>query len=238
MTFGQLVVNGCSYMDAYAQGQGHWDLAHRLDIPIASSIAISGSANNRIIRTTLKHSYQTLKPTLYVLGLTFVSRDELPICNPVSEFEGSWTNPQNQLHQHRWHTHWRQKDTDQYVELKLKWEIYSVEDRIEDLQYRLLAMAAALRARGHGIVVYNQADQMADMNDLRFGLLKTPWVIDQLKWQAIQWQHQQGVSAMTYPVNNIYHVPDDMQHREPGYHSVVNEFLASHIKQNKLHNDT
>jgi hypothetical protein len=61
-----VVVNGCSYHESYARGQGHLDLAQRLgfidehNIPQASSLAIGGSANSRILRTTLKHSYQAL----------------------------------------------------------------------------------------------------------------------------------------------------------------------------------
>jgi len=231
MKFAQLVANGCSYMHAYAQGMGHQDLAKRLNIPQSASIAVSGSANNRIIRTTLKHSYQTHTPALYVLGLTFVSRDELPICHSADEFEGPWTNPQNQLHQSRWQHNWQQKDTDQYVELKLKWEVYSTADRIEDLQYRLTAMVADLHSRGHGAVVYNQADQMTDMNHARFDLLKATWAIDQLKWRAILWQHEQGVPAMIYGSNQIHQVPGNMQHRAVGHHDMVNEFLTNYIKQ-------
>ena len=83
----QLIVNGCSYTHSYALGQGHRDFAHRLGIDKAKSIAVSGSANSRILRTTLKHSY-TAPPTLYVLGMTFLSRLEIPICEPENEFEG------------------------------------------------------------------------------------------------------------------------------------------------------
>ena len=83
----QLVVNGCSYTHTYASGNGHEDLAQRLGMANAHSIAVSGSANSRILRTTLKHSY-TAPPTLYVLGMTFLSRLEIPICEPENEFEG------------------------------------------------------------------------------------------------------------------------------------------------------
>ncbi len=58
-------------MHSYALGNGHQDLAQRLGIAQAASIAVSGSANSRILRTTLKHSY-TAPPTLYVLGMTFL----------------------------------------------------------------------------------------------------------------------------------------------------------------------
>ena len=52
-----LVVNGCSYMASYAVGQGHVDLAQKLGLEHPASLAIGGSANSRILRTTLKHSY-------------------------------------------------------------------------------------------------------------------------------------------------------------------------------------
>jgi len=61
-------------MHAYNRGGGHIDLATRLNMSDAVNLAQSGCANDRIIRTTLKDSYLTDKPTLYVLGITFVSR--------------------------------------------------------------------------------------------------------------------------------------------------------------------
>ena len=79
MKYSQLVVNGCSYMELYANGGGHRDLAKSLGIEEYSSLAINGSANSRILRTTLKHSYLTNKQTFYVLGMTFISRAEIPI---------------------------------------------------------------------------------------------------------------------------------------------------------------
>ena len=51
----QVVVNGCSYMETYALGNGHIDLAQRIKInkklgtPIAASLAIGGSTNSRIL---------------------------------------------------------------------------------------------------------------------------------------------------------------------------------------------
>ena len=116
-----LVINGCSYAESYALGNGHVDLAKQLDLNTQStSLAIGGSSNSRILRTTLKHSYQTAEPTLYVLGLTFVSRAEIPICTPDNDFEGRWINPQNQEFKHRWQLDWSQNDSDRFVEIKLK----------------------------------------------------------------------------------------------------------------------
>ena len=90
MKYRQLVVNGCSYMECYVRGQGHKDLANRLVVPEFHSLAKSGTSNTRIIRTTLKHSYQVTVPSLYVISLTFLEREELPIGKEYSEFEGRW----------------------------------------------------------------------------------------------------------------------------------------------------
>jgi hypothetical protein len=83
----QLVVNGCSYSELYSTGGGHLDLAARLGIGSAATLALGGSANSRIIRTTLKHSYQTSVPTFYVIGATFLSRNEIPILTDSTTFE-------------------------------------------------------------------------------------------------------------------------------------------------------
>jgi hypothetical protein len=57
--FKRLVVNGDSYMALYARGNGHVDLAQRLGIETAHSLAIGGSPDTRLIRTCLKDSYLT-----------------------------------------------------------------------------------------------------------------------------------------------------------------------------------
>lgn len=231
-----LVVNGCSYMEVYAMGDGHDDLASRLSMDNGQSLAIGGSANSRIIRTTLKHSYQTQNPTLYVLGMTFLSRNEIPILQPGDEFEGLWTNPQNQDFAHRWQPHWTQHDTDQYVELKLKSEWTSVSDRLEDLMYRLVAMASDLQRRQHRVLVFQQADNLYQdcLDHARFDLFRQcAWIVDGYAWAAVPWQHQQGV-AVSGTVNSHQPVPDLIKHRRPGEHKILNQFLVDYIHRNHI----
>lgn len=237
MNYQQLVVNGCSYMEAYASGQGHQDLAERLGIPQSMSLAVGGSANSRIIRTTLKHSYITTQPTLYVLGLTFVSRIELPILLPSTEFEGRWTNFQNQSWSSRWDPPWGQAETDAMIELKLKWELNSILDRTEDLMYHIIAMIHSLKSRGHGVLVYQQADNIYHqyLEHPRLQLFRSePEILQGYSWCAIQWQHQQGVPAMEYGPEQQQKVPPEMAHRRPGHHQKVNMFLTEYINNNNL----
>jgi hypothetical protein len=239
MKYQELVVNGCSYMEAYAQrpGYGHVDLANRLGIPSSSSLAIGGSANTRIIRTTLKHSYQTTRPTFYVLGMTFLSRLEIPILENQTEFEGRWTNPQNQQFAKDWQHGWSQAETDQFVNIKLKSEVCSILDRIEDLMYKIVSMINDLKSRGHGILVYQQADDVYNyhINDPRLDLFKKiNNIIDGYAWKAIEWQHEQGVEAMHYGSNPLYTVPEKWMHRKNGHHQVLNNFLVDYIKKEQL----
>lgn len=223
-------------MYTYASGQGHHDLAERLDIPVASSLAVSGSANSRILRTTLKHSYTTNRPTFYVLGMTFLSRDELPLLKATNNFEGAWTNPQNQDHKRLWQPPWTAQDTDTYVELKLKWEWNTQIDRAEDLQYRMLSLISDLRSRGHGVLIYNQADDTLDkwQNDARLRLLgETGSIIQAYRWRAIQYQHEQDVPFMDYG-DSSNNIPDNMKHRVAGYHDTLNVYLVDYILAKNL----
>jgi hypothetical protein len=234
----QLVVNGCSYMEMYASGQGHKDLAQQLNIPVATSLAIGGSANSRIIRSTLKHSYQTTVPTFYLLGMTFLSRLEWPILyqDPTREFEGVWTNPQNQQFRSQWMPHWSEHDTEQWIELKLKSEMYSIVDRLEDLMYRMLSLQASLESRGHRVLMYQQADNIYQeyLNEPRLALFKNnPGIKDGFEWRSIAWQHMHEVAKVTYPEGNQY-VPPDMTHPMPGHHLMINTHLTHYIKQSKI----
>ena len=236
MAFANLVVNGCSYMEAYAQGSGHRDLAQALGIPHAQSLAIGGSANSRILRTTIKHSYCSEQPNFYVLGMTFLSRLEIPILENQTEFEGRWTNPQNQQFCKHWQYEWTQQDTDLFVKIKLKSEIYSVLDRIEDLMYRILSTVSDLRSRGHQVLIYQQADDLyLDLLDHpRLQLFKTAInIIDGYAWRAVPWQLRNGVPAMNYGTV-IAPVPTAIQHPAPGYHQTLNEFLVQYIRDRNM----
>lgn len=228
MAYHSLVVNGCSYMEAYASGNGYKDLAQQLGIENSQSLAISGSANSRILRTTLKHSYQQTQPTFYVLGMTFLSRLEIPILENQPEFEGRWTNPQNQKYKNYWQYGWTDVQTTQFVDLKLKSEIYSVLDRIEDLMYRIVSVIHDLKHRGHGVLIYQQADNLYQdyLSDTRLDLFKThKEIIDGYAWRAISWQHQQGIPSMYDNPS----VPPDQRHPATGHHQKLNEFLVSYI---------
>jgi hypothetical protein len=229
-----LVVNGCSYMEAYASGNGQVDLADRLGIDTSESLAIGGSANTRIIRTTLKHSYQTTQPTLYVLGMTFLSRLEIPILENQTEFEGRWTNPQNQQFVNDWQYGWTQSETDQFVDIKLKSELYSIFDRTEDLMYKILSMISDLKSRGHCVIVYQQADNLYQeyLEDPRLQLFKTTLeIVNGYRWRAIAWQLENGVPPIHYGTLPTHYVPNDMRHATPGHHQTLNNFLVDYITQ-------
>jgi hypothetical protein len=225
-------------MEVYAIGQGQQDLARRLGIEHSTSLAIGGSANSRIIRTTLKHSYQTSCPTLYVLGMTFLSRNEIPILTVDDEFEGMWTNPQNQQFVDRWQNHWTQRDTERYVELKLKAECTSVPDRLEDLMYRIISMASDLQQRGHRVLVYQQADDVYQpyLGQTRFNLFRQmPWIVDGYQWCAVPWQHHHGV-GISGSAEVFTEVPEQIKHRMPGEHQLLNQYLADYIHNNNILN--
>lgn len=224
-------------MDSYGMGQGHFDLTDQLGIESAHSIAISGSANSRILRTTLKHSYTATVPTFYVLGMTFVSRLELPICEEENSFEGRWINPQNQEHKARWQLHWTDRDREQFVETKLKSEIYSIVDRTEDLMYRMLSTIRDLKSRGHQALLYQQADTLyqAYVHDPKLALLNScAEIVHGFRWRATAYQHEQGVPKTKYAADSQYSVPPDMTHPEPGQHHVLNTYLTNYINEHKI----
>lgn len=239
-----LVVNGCSYMYTHVEGNGHVDLANRFGVS-ADSLTISGSANSRILRTTLKHSFETPHRCLYILGLTFISREELPICrwdpqiHPTEQevWEGAWTNPQNQgFGQNRWIENWNAWDTKQWVLFREKYEQRSLVDRLENLMYNLLATAHSLQLRGHQVVMFQQTDEwwhhLLPEESSRLKLLENnPSIIDGFRWCGIREQHKAGVPH----VPGEEHIDPEMRHRLSGEHGWLNDYLERHIRHHELH---
>lgn len=231
----QLVVNGCSYMDVYCMGLGHVDLAHRLGIKMAHKLAVSGCANSRIIRSTLKHSYIADVPTLYIIGLTFMSRWELPINDNSNETEGRWVNPQARDLSIQWQFNWTGKDTETFKDLQFKSAVFAQEDQLEDLMYRLLSMLHDLRGRGHNAVIFNQADSaiLEVIHSSKFQPFQTDAsFVHGLSWLAVPWQQQQGAPVMTYPAGQ--EPPPEYRHIAPGRHHYLNAFLTNYIEEHKI----
>jgi hypothetical protein len=221
-------------MELYAGGGGHVNLAQRLALDNPISLAIGGSANSRILRTTLKHSY-TAPPTLYVLGMTFLSRLEIPICEPKNDFEGRWINPQNQEFKYRWQHDWTQADSEQFVNIKLKSEVFSILDRTEDLMYRMLSVIADLKSRNHRVLMFQQSDNLYTdfLDDTRLALFDQDEIVGKFAWRATAWQQAQGVLPNDYGPGAKY-VPPDMVHPAPGHHQKLNEYLTNYIQERKL----
>lgn len=231
-------------MAAYTAGKGHYDLADALGIKTAIDLSQSGCANNRMIRTTLKDSFITNEKTLYVIGLTFISRGEVPILkllqddNEDTSFEGRWTNPQNQIYKDRWEHYWSEKDSELYVKLMTKENLYGFLDKTENLMYQLVSMIDSLTLRGHKILIYQQADTgyFLHLDNSRLWLFKKyKNFLNGLNWTAIQWQHSQGVPEQpgTY-INKYGTTPIEMRHRKQGHHDLLNNFLTIYIKDNKI----
>jgi hypothetical protein len=167
--------------------------------------------------------------------MTFLSRLEIPICESENDFEGRWVNPQNQEFAYRWQTGWNRKESEQFVETKLKTEVYSILDRTEDLMYRMLSTIDSLKFRGHRVLIFQQADNLYQeyLEDSRLSLFCCPEIVDGYRWQATAWQAAQGVEPKKYPPG-APHVPPDMTHPAVGHHQKLNEYLTNYIQEHKI----
>lgn len=238
-------------MEQYAMGNGHVDLAHSLGIEHAESIAVGGSCNSRIIRTTLKHSYESTSKNFYIIGITFLSRTELPVLSydPKRnlDFEGKWLSIQNSFADSntgiKGYMSKYDRDFDdiisenhikEFIELKLRFEHASVLDRLDDLQFRILSMINDLRARGHGVLVYNQADDIFfnELNSNRLVHLKHKCIIQGLHWRAVPWQKYNGTPMTDDKFERG--VPEEIRHPQVGAHHNLNQFLSDYITEHQL----
>jgi hypothetical protein len=219
-------------MDTYAQGNGHKELAQQLNIPTAISLAKPGSCNSRIIRTCLKDSYAAHEPTLYIVGLSFLSRSEIPVHFNNDSFEGKWIGVQNHVNpKHQYESHWTHNDTQTLLDLTLKLQLASTKDRFENLIYNLLSCVDSICKRGHEIVVYRQVNDV-DQDSLdqvtAIEYCSTKNFVQGLLWHAVPWQFNNGVKWK----ENDELLPIDVRHPKIGDHTVLNNFLFDYISNN------
>jgi len=233
----RLVVNGCSYMENYANGSGHKELAAQLGAVQYHSLAQCGSCNNRIIRTTLRDSFDYTVPTFYVIGVTFLSRYELPINQDRNRPDGKWLSftTQGTFYPSTAITDQcvSKKDLERYRDTWSRINLASVDELAEDLQYRLLSMCDSLNRRGHSCVIFNTADAVLDyvLDQPRFAPLRSQrQIIDGLSWRSIPWQFDQG--AAWTPADEC--LDRNCRHVEPGQHHWLNQYLTNYIQDNKI----
>lgn len=226
-----LVVNGDSYMHTYTLGNGHADLAQRLSMREYTTLSKNGCCNSRILRTTIKHSYETDVPCFYLVGLTFINRKELAVLNHRDDFEGRWvTLREGTKIKQGWCWPWTEKDSQTYITLVTKQSMLSLLDESQDLMYECLVMAGDLQKRGHKILFFQQADvhfhDILGDPSLRF-FDNADIFVDGLRWLAIPWQIAQG--ARTLPGDLDNGVPENMRHIVPGDHIYINTYLQNYI---------
>ena len=224
-------------MQNYARGNGHSDLAEQLDIQSYHSLAMPGSSNNRIIRTTLRDSFVNTSPTLYVIGLTFLSRYELPVNLDRTEIDGKWLSFTTQGSVYPSTAIMdpcvSKKDLESYRDIWLKINLASVDELAEDLQYRLLSMCDSLNHRGHGCVIFNTADAVLDyvLDQPQFVPLKSQHqIIYGLSWRSIPWQFDQGAAWL--PTDRA--LDRNCRHVAPGQHQWLNQYLTNYIDEHKI----
>ena len=235
----RLFVNGCSYMNLYAQGNGHIELASLLGIKESTTIAKPGQCNDRIIRTTIQDMYCTNQKTLYVLGLTFLMRFDLPLNQHCDVIDGHWITLHEDLipkQKNLWFPNIEQNQLLPYLHLHHRW-ILTHENMcrsvVKDLIGRLATLVAAARSLGHRMLIFRTVESPVWIGlqdqDLKIFTAR-PEMIQDLAWCSIPWQIKQGAKSPDSDAN----IPRDFRHILPGEHRFLNDFLFDYIKCNEI----
>ena len=101
---------------------------------------------------------------------------------------------------------------------------------------RIRRAGSDLKSRGHGVLVYQQADDLYQqyLDDPRLSLFKdNPHIVDGYAWKSVPWQLSQGVPPLTYSMSKHY-VPPEFMHPAIGAHETVNKFLVDYINKHSL----
>jgi len=96
----------------------------------------------------------------------------------------------------------------------------------------MLATISDVKSRGHGILVYNQADIFdvdITVDPLFRPMAQCKHIVHGYAWQSVPWQHKNNVPPTIYPATNKHKVPPELVHPRPGYHTLLNEYLVKYI---------
>jgi len=237
----RLVLNGCSYMENYADGNGHKELADKFNISNVKSLARAGSSNERIFRTTLDDCYNNEK-TLYVIGLTFVHRYELPILSQsdpwnIEHHEGDkfqWINNENLIDLGQLDSGITENDVKQFHKLKTKFDVNSQAELVFKSVYYYTSLVDSILNNGHQVVVFNTAETIFESytNDPKLKYLEkyNKYIIKQFNWYSNEYQLNNGASIIKEDID--VDMPTIYKHIAPGEHKKLNEFLYDHISNN------
>ena len=236
MTPARLVVNGCSYMKYYSNGNGHLDLAKLLNINHSVNLAQNGSCNSRIIRTTLRDSFNTTDPTLYIIGTTFLTRYELPLASGRSELDGKWisfSGSSTSMTSNTWDSHFTNRDLKLFADAYDKATTLGLIDLAENLMWQLMSMIESLKSRGHRVIIFNTAEHTIQyyLDDPIFNFYRQCIeIVGGWHWCSISWQFEQGAE---FPIEDeIY--PANCRHVAPGQHKWLNHYLTNYIQEHKI----
>ena len=230
----RLVTNGCSYVNHYANGGGHHDLANQLGIKFVNDISKAGNSNQAIIRTTLTDCLAETQPTLYVVGISFDARIEIPVCYNDNQ-QDQWITVTGLDFNNEPITVDKHTIMD-YIDSRQKIYGTALFDQVYWLFMRFAMLIDSVKQNGHCIVVFNTAESKVQdcfqrHGEDRFGIFKkySAEIIDNLKWLSIPWQITQGAAY----VNSDEHLPPDCRHIAPGEHRYLNNFLFDHINKHR-----
>jgi hypothetical protein len=230
----RLVVAGCSYINYYAEGDGHQDLAQQLSIPQAVSLAKNSVCNQRILRVLAQDLYTAQEPTFYIMGLTFLSRFELAIKAESDGIDGYWQSFNSHsvaCQDPKWYQEVQAQDLDTLS--KLHGRFFNARHFMQDLMYRLLTLRDAAHQRGHRLLVFNTAEHGLQywIHEPQFEPLRASSVfVAGLAWSSIAWQFEQGA---TWPPEDEQY-PWDCRHVAPGDHAHLNRFLVDYIHSHSI----
>ena len=246
MKIKRLVANGCSFINHYTQGHGHHDLANSLNIPECFDLSVAGSSNQRIIRTTLQDCYQTKTPTLYIIGITFLYRFELPVLVKEEEEEEKEDIIDNSKYQSFNFTHDCNyynnldagitiNDINTFKKLLFKFISFAEEEQVIALYNSIVATIDSIIANGHTAVVFNTGElifkRYANHTKLKH-IKKYKQIIESFNWLSNRYQFDNGAKCDTNDENLNIH--QECKHVASGQNKHLNKYLINYINTNNI----
>jgi len=237
-----LLINGCSYGNAWQRGKKDQDIANKLNSNTFTNLSNRGSSNGRIYHSTMEFISKNPDVDFVILSLTFCHRFEGPWADVKDIYDGRWICYASHGIPPHWLNRMKGKNSAELDKINKY-----IQDRIildAGIEYvnryleNIITFSSWLDSKNIRYCIFNACEGLKNIiaTEPDIEMEKISWIkenkriIDIENFISNQWMHDNGANI---PYEGLGLDPKIVHYDKDGY-ALLNDFLYSYITENCL----